>query len=44
MTRTLTAAVALAAGMGVAGLAYAQSSVGPATTPNTMSPAMPSTP
>jgi peptidoglycan hydrolase-like protein with peptidoglycan-binding domain len=38
MNRTLTAAVALAAGLGLAGLAHAQSSAGPSTTPNTVSP------
>jgi peptidoglycan hydrolase-like protein with peptidoglycan-binding domain len=43
MNRTLTAAVALAAGLGMAGLAHAQSSAGPSTTPNTMNPSMPST-
>jgi hypothetical protein len=43
MNRTLTAAVALAAGLGMAGLAHAQSSAGPATTPNTVSPSTPST-
>lgn len=43
MNRTLTAAVALAAGLGMAGLAHAQSSAGPATQPNTVSPSAPST-
>ena len=43
MYRTLTAAVALTAALGVAGLAHAQSSVGPSTSPNTMAPSTPST-
>ena len=42
MNRTLTAAVALAAGLGMAGLAQAQSSAGRATTPSTVSPSTPS--
>jgi hypothetical protein len=36
MTRTLTAAVALATALGMAGLAHAQSSAGPSTSPSTM--------
>ena len=43
MTRTLTAAVALTAALGMAGLAHAQSSAGPSTAPNTMAPSTPST-
>ena len=42
MTRTLTAAVALTAALGMAGLAHAQSSAGPSTQPSTMSPNTPS--
>lgn len=42
MNRTLTAAVALAAGLGMAGLAHAQSSVGPSTAPKPPSPSTPS--
>ena len=38
MTRTLTAAVALTAALGMAGLAHAQSSTNPSTSPSTMNP------
>ncbi|HTW53215.1 MAG TPA: peptidoglycan-binding domain-containing protein [Stellaceae bacterium] len=38
MNRTLTAAVALTAALGMAGLAHAQSSTNPSTQPSTMSP------
>jgi peptidoglycan hydrolase-like protein with peptidoglycan-binding domain len=37
MKRTLTAAVALTAALGMAGLAHAQSSAGPSTSPSTLS-------
>jgi len=43
MNRTLTAAVALTAALGMAGVAQAQSSAGPSTSPNTMAPSTPST-
>jgi hypothetical protein len=43
MKRTLTAAVALTAALGMAGLAHAQSNAGPSTSPNTLSPSTPST-
>lgn len=42
MNRTLTAAVALAAGLGVAGLAHAQSSANPSAAPDAVSPSGPS--
>jgi len=38
MNRTLTAAVALTAALGMAGLAHAQSSTNPSTSPSTMNP------
>lgn len=38
MNRTLTAAVALTAALGMAGLAHAQSSTSPSTSPSTMNP------
>jgi Putative peptidoglycan binding domain len=43
MKRTLTAAVALTAALGMAGLAHAQSNAGPSTSPSTLSPSTPST-
>jgi putative peptidoglycan binding protein len=43
MKRTLTAAVALTAALGMAGLVHAQSNAGPSTSPSTLSPSTPST-
>ena len=43
MNRTLTAAVALAAALGMAGMAHAQSSTGSSTSPNTLNSSPPST-
>jgi peptidoglycan hydrolase-like protein with peptidoglycan-binding domain len=41
MNRTLTATVALAAGLGIAGLAHAQSTMGTSASPGTMNPSTP---
>jgi hypothetical protein len=43
MKRTLTAAVALTAALGMAGLAHAQSNANPSASPSTLSPSTPST-